>query len=98
MKRLYVLFDLVAKAIAGPVGMYGHDTAAIRAFSDACEDPQSPLAKHVEDYELRQIGVVNEETCEVFEEDGELVCPRVVITGAQWKAATAKGPELAREA
>jgi len=29
---------------------------AIRSFGDACKDPQSPLNKHPEDYELYHLG------------------------------------------
>lgn len=96
MKRLYVVWDVVAQAVASAVLIYAGDPAAIRGFSDALADPQSPYAKHAADFELRMIGVLTEEPT------GPLVSvwesSAVVLTGAQWLAMQAKQPELVKEA
>lgn len=36
--------------------------AAIRAFQDAINDPQSPMQKHPDDYDLYQLAVYNDGT------------------------------------
>lgn len=106
MKKLYVVWDVVAMAIASSVLVYSGDPAAIRGFTDALQDPQGPYMRHPADFELWLI-------CELEEmKDGPRVfvnlksaefavtpeIRKVVLTGAQWVAMQAKQPELVKEA
>lgn len=93
MRRLYSVFDLKAKAY-GPVMAYAHPAQAVRDFSQAVQDPQSTLCKYPEDFELQDLGGMD---------DGapvpvEGTVPVVVITASAVKAMQATGPQLAREA
>lgn len=56
-----------------------HPAVAIRFFSDVATHPESNIARHVEDYELVQFGVL---------QDDLTILPtrEVIITGAQWRA------------
>lgn len=91
MKRLYVVWDLVAMAVASAVLVYAGDPAAIRGFTDALSDPQGPYAKHAADFQLRCLGELTEASSgpvvEPEVEDGPWgPRSRVVLTGAQWVA------------
>jgi len=79
MKRLYIVWDVVAKAVASAVLVYVGDAAAIRGFTDALSDPQGPYAKHAGDFDLWFIGDLVE--------DQEAEQPSVVAggTGAVFK-------------
>lgn len=91
MKRIYVLFDLVAEAVSSGLFLYPGDPAAVRAFGDALSDPQSPYSKHAEDFELRCIGLLSDAGV-VSGVDHEI--PRTVLSGSQWLAAQPKaGPD-----
>lgn len=96
-KRLYVIYDLVAESMVGQLLMFAADAAAVRFFGDVCVDPQTMVARHVEDHELRFVGVVDEESGAVSSAP-----VAVVLSGKAWKAATdaarANGPELVKEA
>lgn len=104
MKRLYVVWDIVAKAVASVVLVYAGDPAAVRGFGDALGDPKSPYARHVEDFELWCVGELLES---VADGDAVLAAPavvplsEVVLTGKQWAAMNApreREPQLALEA
>lgn len=102
MKRLYVVWDLVAMAVASSVLVYAADAAAIRGFGDALQDPQSPYAKHPKDFELRCVGELHEAKDGPYVDGGygdELPSSRRVITGEQWlQAQPPREPQLVREA
>lgn len=53
--KLYALYDSKAEAYSGPIS---HRTKgeAIRTFSDECNNPESVLYKHPEDYTLFEVG------------------------------------------
>lgn len=94
MKKLYVVWDLVALAVVSGVLVYAGDAAAVRAFGDALSDPQSPYAKHPKDFALVCLGELRES-----ERGAELEAVRsTVMTGEQWLMANAKGPQLTQEA
>lgn len=86
MKRgLYALYDNVAQNILGDmVHLLPSDPPAVRFFGDVASAPNTPVAQHVEDYSLICIADVDTESATII---GEPATHRVVITGAQWKAA-----------
>jgi len=55
MMKAYAVFD--AKAAAYGLPMFVPTSGlAIRGFSDACKDKQSPLFQHPSDYSLYELG------------------------------------------
>lgn len=71
---LYVVYDMVAKAISGPVVQMAGDAVAIRMFSDAVLGPNSVLAMHPDDYQLVKVGCINTSTGQLIPlEDHEVV-------------------------
>lgn len=81
MPRLITIIrDNVAQDLAGPITIVRHEAQAIRFFSDIAVDPQTMIYRHPTDYDLIQIGVL---------EDDLTLTPtqRTIITGAAWKAA-----------
>lgn len=80
-KGLYVIFDKVANAVAGPVMTYAHDAVATRAFMDIAGNKDSSLYQHVEDYDLLCVGVLDEEKCVVSECDE----PHTIVSGVALK-------------
>lgn len=101
MKKLYVVWDTVAKAVVSAMLVYAGDPAAVRAFGDALSDAQSPYAAHPKDFQLRCVGELYEAEDGPYVDDGygdELPSSRVVMTGEQWLLANAKGPQLTQEA
>ena len=80
MRELIAIVDRLAGDIVGPIQLFPHDAPAIRMFSDVCLDNRTAIAQHVEDHELVSLGQID---------DSQIVTPnrRVIITGAQWKAA-----------
>lgn len=91
MPRLIIaIIDTVATDIAGPIQLVRHEAPAIRFFSDVALDPQTMIHKHVEDYELWQLGILNDDfTIEPTQ--------RPIITGRAWKAAQADNTNTERD-
>lgn len=81
MKLIYAVRDVVAGSIIGMLQMFPHDAPAIRFFGDVLSMPDSQLGKHPADYELIELGSVED----FGTVDGK-ECPRVVLTGSAWKA------------
>jgi len=59
--QMFTIYDKKAVAYNTPF-YYLQKGQAIRAFEDAINDPQSPFAKHPEDYCLFQVGEWNDTT------------------------------------
>lgn len=74
--KLYVVYDVIAEIVSGPVMPAINDLSAQRAFAQAVLDPQS-LGKNPEDYRLLRIGEIGD-FGDVTPED-----PTVVVTGAE---------------
>ena len=55
----YSIHDTKAQAFSHPVWQRT-DASAIRAFADACKNPESVYGQHPEDYHLYRVGVFNE--------------------------------------
>lgn len=84
-KLLCVIRDRLAEA-CGPVMLYAAVPAAIRSFSDIALDPQTSVNRHPEDYDLLQIGTVDERSGEIT----PCSPPVVLLTGVAWLAAQSK--------
>jgi len=82
MKMIYTILDAVAEAI-GPIVTHAADAAAVRMFGDVAADPQTNVYRHPGDYTLLCLGQVYDDGTIVPAAGG----PRIVITGAAWKAA-----------
>ena len=82
MKLLYTIRDTVGEAI-GPIVSHAADAAAVRMFGDVASDANTNVARHPADFELVCLGQVYDDGVIVPAAGG----PRVVITGAAWKAA-----------
>lgn len=96
-RSIYVLFDVVAQMMVGPLSPLSNDDVAIRMFGELMSDPQQPFAKHVGDYELRRIGVVDLELCEfavALSAMGVPVPYVVTISGSQWLASQKSAAQL----
>lgn len=65
MKQIYGIYDRVAKELMG-AGMYElfvfrTDQQAVRYFADCILDPKSILSKHPSDYELVNLGFIEQD-------------------------------------
>lgn len=76
---LYQIFDLKAGSIAGPIIIEKRDGPAIRSFHDLLRDERSTISRHPDDYELRVVGVQDEDTGHIT---GCL--PYTIATGTSW--------------
>lgn len=78
MRKLYVLFDRVARAVEGPIITFAHDGPAIRMFHDVLGSGQSSPGQHPADYDLLSVGDQDDQ--------GMItpVIPVVVAMGSQW--------------
>lgn len=61
MKQIYVIYDSAAEAYMSP-WFIDKDQQAIREFGDVVRNPETPFAKHPDDYTLFKIGSYNEHT------------------------------------
>lgn len=82
MNYLYAVRDVQADDIGGQVIVAKADAVAVRTFVDALssQDPRSMMAKYPDDYELLELGAI--------QDDGRieaLESPRSVLTGTQWR-------------
>lgn len=80
MKKIIAIQDDLANDLAGPVILIRHDAEAIRYFGDVASHPESQVGRHVEDYQLVELGVLDDDLTII---SGK----RTILTGAQWKAA-----------
>lgn len=71
-----VVIDNVAKDVVGPVLYFHHNAPAIRFFTDAVQDPTTPLNKHPEDYYLRQIALLQDDLSITIDN-------QIIVTGAE---------------
>lgn len=68
MKQVFVVKDLAVQAYGLPI-FQATAAEAMRSFTDACNQPDSIIAKHPEDYELYYIGTYDEQTGIMTQED-----------------------------
>lgn len=82
-KRIFQCYDLVAEMTVGPIMIHSNEKPAIRDFTTVLADKNTNLGIHPADYELRELGTIDEATAVIEQPDG---FPKVVATGAQWLA------------
>lgn len=82
MRHVCAIYDKLSEDLAGTLFVVRHPAAAIRIFGDAANDQQSGLYRHIEDYELIELGVIGDD-------NPTAITPsyQILITGEQWKAA-----------
>jgi hypothetical protein len=80
MKSIYAIYDNVAEQIIGGLHVFPHQAPAIRMYGDIAAMPDSTIGKHPHDFDLIQVGILNDDTT---------ITPvkETVLTGAQWSAA-----------
>lgn len=65
MLKIYAIRDAKMETFNRPFYMPA-DGAAIRAFQDECNNKESELNKHPEDYALYELGLFNEDDGEIM--------------------------------
>lgn len=83
IKKLYAVYDKVARTLVGGIAQEQHQAPAIRAFYDALNNPQAGLQQHADDYILYELGEIETETGLILPVLGE--SPIVVATGTAWR-------------
>lgn len=89
--NLYQLYDLTAEATVGPILPHNRDGAAVRMFHDILADKQTQPGQHPDQFELRFVGIQDEESGQVIgtghlNHEGVWVkqLPRTIATGKAW--------------
>lgn len=82
MKLLCVVIDRLAEAV-GPVMVFPAVPAAIRSFSDLALDPGTMVHRHTGDFDLLQVGSIEDGSGQIS------ACspPVVLLSGVAWLAA-----------
>lgn len=92
LQYIFAIIDRVNDQIIGPLITFRHTAAAVRFFGDiATGQGPSIIAKHPADFDLYQLGYINEENRIVQEHE-------LVLTGLAWQASQAQAqpsPSLA---
>lgn len=83
MLKLYAVKDNVLGKMIGGVTVAAHAAVAARGFKDAADDPQTVINKHLEDFDLYEIGTIDEDTLMVMPLliDNQPVTPELVVKG-----------------
>lgn len=78
---LFVVYDLVAQSVTGPIITFPSEAVAIRSFSDAVLGSNSVLATHPNDYHFLQVGVIDMTTGKVIplEEHRLVITPATIL-------------------
>lgn len=79
-RNLYAIEDTVANDLIGGIHIHRHEAAAIRMFSDVAQLEGSMINRHPQDYQLIQLGHLDEKN-QLVENY------KLVMTGLQWAAA-----------
>lgn len=79
-KKIIAIIDTVANDIAGPLHIMQHDAVAIRFFGDVASHPEGQIGKHIEDYQLVELGILDDDLSIIADK-------KIILTGAQWAAA-----------
>ncbi len=75
--KLYTVNDLASKTFTKPFVMLT-DRDAIEGFRHVCNEPETPYAKHPQDYTLVNIGSFDERTGVLTLSDSQLVLARAL--------------------
>lgn len=74
--NVYAVYDLLGESYGQPY-FTANDKTAVRMFSDACKDPETPVGRHPQDFALFRIGVWNSDSGSLAGTD----VPVPVVTG-----------------
>lgn len=78
---IYAIYDKRAQAIVGGLVIFRAVAAAIRYYGDVASMPDTQLAKHLEDFDLIELGVLTENSTIVAAPTNS-----TVISGETYKA------------
>lgn len=81
---IYAIYDTVGGIYVGGLQLHKHPAAASRVFDDLARDKQTIVGKHPQDFELRMLGVLEDDQTLAGCEQ-----PVVILTGIQWAALNA---------
>lgn len=81
MKLLCAVWDKKSQSY-GNVMSLDHEAVAVREFRAAVEQDRSPLAKYHEDFELHQVGLLQDSALLPGEQPVSGIEPRVIITAS----------------
>lgn len=84
---IYAIVDTLAESIIGGLHTFKHDAAAVRFFSDVASQPDTIIAKHLNDHQLVCLGTLDESTATIVNTE-----TRVVLTGSAWFLSRAEEP------
>lgn len=90
MLKVFAVIDNQAQNIVGNMlTIHRHEAPAIRQFTDLLSDERSMLNKHPHDFDLVQMGEIDEDTMALE--------PRhaIILKGSAWAASNA--PQLVKE-
>ena len=76
-KKIIAIIDNVAHDIAGQLTLHQHDTTAFRYFNDAMTHPDSYIGKHKEDFDLVQLGILDDDLTIIAQKE-------IMLTGKHW--------------
>lgn len=79
--RLFQLYDRNAQVASGPIMAAKNPAPFLRELKRLLGDPTTDVGKYPEDFELRELGSQDTETCQIT----GLETPQVIYSGAQWK-------------
>ena len=75
--QIYSVYDTKAEAFGQPFFMQA-DGIAVRAFAEACKNPEGEFIKYPNDFTLYQIGMYDDSTASIFSNK-----PVELLTAAQ---------------
>lgn len=81
-RKIIAIIDNVANDVVGPIQLMYHDAVAIRFFGDVASHPESAIGRHIHDYTLVELGILDDDLTIIS-------ARRTILTGSQWAAAQA---------
>lgn len=85
---IYAIRDKVAGMLIGGLHVHRHEAAAVRFFQDIATMPDSQIGRHPADFELLEIGYLDDDGNVYKNRDDDTVNlePVAVLDGATWAA------------
>ncbi|AXL15305.1 nonstructural protein [Microviridae sp.] len=77
--NIYTIYDTKAEAFSLPF-YYMHDGQALRTCQDWINNPETPYAKHPEDYTLFKAGQYDENTGTITQDKIESIATFITLT------------------
>jgi len=81
MQRIYIIFDKAAENFVGRLITAKADAPVVRDFYDLCASPDNIISRHPQDYDLRQVGTIDD--FGLIDSLGDF---RIVTSGEVWLA------------